>query len=213
MPKERVDTILFDLDGTLVDSRKDIVAAVNHTLREMGREEKPFELVVSYIGTGSTDLVRKALEDDSDEAVSEGLSIFTRYFGEHFADNTRLFPNVRETLSHFGDKRMMLVTNRRTELTRSTLDKFGLSGFFSEIRGGDDDACLKPTGCPITKVLSGAGEKAIMVGDMDLDILSGKEAGTLTCGVTYGLGSRKDLRKAGADFVIDDILELKDIIE
>lgn len=217
MPEaNRVDVILFDLDGTLVDSREDIVSAVDHTLQQLGLDKKSFEEIVSYIGTGVTDLIRQAVGEENKDAIDKGVDIFTDYFGEHYADKSVLFPHVHEVLEHFKDKRSMVATNRRTSMTKATLRKFGIEKYFCKLIGGDDDDCLKPSSCPVDKALSGninEGEKAIMVGDMALDVMAGKEAGILTCGVTYGIGKRDDLEKAGPDHLIDDLIQLKDIVK
>ncbi|MBD3296029.1 MAG: HAD hydrolase-like protein [Candidatus Omnitrophica bacterium] len=167
------------------------------------------------MGTGVRDLIRKSLGDPVDMRLLErGIEIYSRRFSEHFADNTTIYPNVKKVLDHFRDKTMVVTTNRRTVLTEGTLDKFGISGYFDRVIGGDDDDCLKPSACPLKKAL---GEhdpaRAILVGDMDLDIRSGKEAGMITCAVTYGIGSREDLERARPRHFIDDIIQLIDIIE
>jgi phosphoglycolate phosphatase len=110
----------------------------------------------------------------------------------------------------------LIVTNRRTELTEDTLKRIKIDLYFDKIIGGDDDNCLKPSPCPIEKGLSGfvvENEKVLMVGDMDLDILAGKRAGVYTCAVTYGIGTRKDIEKVKPDYLIDNIIQLKGLIE
>ncbi|MBD3296895.1 MAG: HAD hydrolase-like protein, partial [Candidatus Omnitrophica bacterium] len=137
---DKVHTICFDLDGTLVDSSRDIVDSVNYTLKELGRHERPFQEIHDHIGTGVRDLIRKSLGDPVDMRLLErGIEIYSRWFSEHFADNTTIYPNVKKVLDHFSDKTMVVTTNRRTVLTEGTLDKFGISGYFDRVIGGDDD--------------------------------------------------------------------------
>jgi len=211
-----IDAIFFDLDGTLVDSREDIVTAVNYTLKEAGVPEKSYEEIISYVGTGVKDLIVKSLGSGYELLVNRCVEIFTEYFREHYADNSRLYPNVEEVLDFYKSKKMIVVTNRRTEMTEGTLKKLGIDQYFQKIVGGDNDDCLKPSACPIEKALSevvSADEKSLMVGDMDLDVLAGKKAGIYTCAVTYGIGDKEDLEKADPDYLIDDMIKLKDLID
>lgn len=213
---EHIDAIFFDLDGTLVDSREDIITAVNYTLEEAGVPKKSNEEIISYIGTGVEDLIVKSLGQEYKLFVDRYVEIFTDYFGKHYADKSKLYPHVKEVLELYRQKKLSIVTNRRTELTEGTLEKFGIKQYFQKIIGGDDDNCLKPSACPIEKALSevvSGEEKSLMVGDMDLDVKAGKEAGIYTCAVTYGIGDKADLEKAEPDYLIDDMIKLKDFIE
>lgn len=210
-----IDVIFFDLDGTLVDSSEDIVTAVNHALKEAGLPERSKEEIITYIGTGVKDLIAKSVGSEDGPLVDKCVETFTDYFGKHYADKSRLYPDVKEVLEFYKHKKMVIVTNRRTELTKDTLKKFEINRYFNKIIGGDDDKCLKPSPCPIQKGVSevvGENEKALMVGDMDLDVLAGKRAGLYTCAVTYGIGSRKDVEKAEPDYLINNIIQLKDLI-
>lgn len=211
-----IDLLIFDVDGTLIDSRKDIVKAVNYTLRKLGLKEKSFDQVVSYIGTGMRDLMRRSLEEENLHLIEKGLSIFRDFYSAHSADETKPYPNVIETLEYFKDKTKAVVTNRDRQFAELTLRIMGLDKYFKMIVGGDDERCIKPMACPLDNILrefSTDKKKAVIIGDMDLDIITGKNAGALTCGVTYGIGRREDILKAEPDFVIDDLSELKNIIK
>jgi len=210
-----IDTIIFDVDGTLVDSRKDIIKAVNLTLRKLELPEKPPELIVSYIGLGIRDLLRKSLGEQKSHFVDEAFKIFNEYFARHSADESRLYPHVKETLDYFRNKRKVVITNRNRESAEITLRKLGIKNYFEEIFGGDDENCIKPSACPLDRVSSRLEmdkTKTVMVGDMDVDIKAGKEFSIKTCWVTYGLGKREDIEKIEPDYIIDDIMELKNII-
>lgn len=212
---KKVDIIFFDLDGTLIDARRAIVHAVNATLKELRLKEKSFREIVSYIGTGVGDLIRQAVGVTNEKHVAHGVDLFERSFRTLSCSEARLYPHVHEVLEHFKSKNIFIVTNRTEAMARLSLRAFDIERYCKKIIGGDDEHCLKPSACPINKALAyfiDNKRQAIMVGDMDLDIFAGKEAGILTCAVTYGIGTRKDIESAHPDFIIDDIAELKRIV-
>jgi len=211
-----IEIIIFDLDGTLVDSREDIANAVNFTLKQIGLKEKSISKISSYIGTGIEELIRKSLGKKQEALLKRALSIFIEYYRKHSTDNTVLYPNVKEILECFRSKRKTIVTNRNYEFALLTLKTLSIYDYFEDIVGGDDICCLKPSSCPLDRSmgrLNADKEKAIIVGDMDIDIVAGKRAGIITCGVTYGIGKKEDIIKAKPDFIIDDIIDLKKIID
>jgi len=210
-----IDLIIFDLDGTLVDSREDMANAVNFTLKQIGLREKNISEISSYIGKGIEDLIRGSLGNKQEALLKRALSIFVEYYRKHSTDTTVLYPNVKEILEYFKNKRKTIVTNRNYEFALTTLNKLGIRDYFEDIVGGDDIGCMKPSSCPLDRSmgrLNADKEKAIIVGDMDIDIVAGKKAGIITCGVTYGMGKKEDIIKAKPDFIIDDIIDLNKII-
>jgi len=212
---KKIDLLIFDLDGTLVDSKEDIVNAVNFTLRQLGLDEKPYNKIASFIGTGVNDLIRKAIGEKKKNLFDEGVLIFEDYYKKQSAAKSKLYPHVEDILKHFKDKPMFVVTNRKRDMAQATLNSLKIGKYFKDIIGGDDESCLKPSVCSIDKVLkcNKNNKRSMIVGDMDLDVLSGKKAGILTCAVTYGIGKKEDIVKAEPDYIIDDIVELKDIIK
>lgn len=211
-----IDLIIFDLDGTLVDSRRDIATAVNFTLKNFGLKEKSRKEITSYIGRGVRDLVRKSLGAKKETLLEKALFVFEDYYRKHFADKSVLYPNVKEALEHFKNKKKVVITNRNHEFALLTLKALGIYEYFEHIAGGDDINCAKPSPCPLDKIiaeLSVDKEKTIIVGDMDIDVLAGKGARITTCAVSYGIGKKENIIKAKPDFIIDDISKLKDIIE
>ena len=210
-----VDLIIFDLDGSLIDSRKDIVNAVNFTLREVGLGQKSTSEISSYIGRGVEDLVKKSLGRRQD-LLKKALDILEEYYRKHSTDNSILYPGVKEVLEYFKTKRKIIITNRNYEFAMLTLRAIGINDYFEDIIGGDDIGCMKPSSCPLDKTIYRLDinkQKVIIVGDMDIDILAGKSAGIITCAVTYGIGKIEDIQKAKPDYTIDNILKLKDIIK
>jgi len=213
--KISLNALFFDLDGTLVDSRTDIANAINFTLRRFGRKERSIQEVSGYIGRGVADLVRQSLGAESDDIFKEALSVFRAYFRGHATDTTILYPHVKDILDYFTAKRKFIVTNRDTAIARSTLSALGIGRYFIDVVGGDDAECMKPSSCPLDAVFGKFDLKrkeTMIVGDMDVDVLAGKNAGIATCAVTYGIGKKEDIIKAHPDYIIDDLLTLQEII-
>ena len=215
-----ISVIFFDVDGTLVDSRKDIVKAINYTLRRLGLPRKPAREIVSYVGTGVRDLVEKSLRNGKAARVDKAVKIFSAYYTKHSADFSKLYPHVKEILVYLKDKRKFILTNRYKDFADATLRELEIRRYFEDIIGGDDEDCKKPSACVLEKVLSKLKidrRKAMIVGDMAIDIETGKNSGVKTCWVTYGLGRRKDFPARGKarlkpDYIIDDLIELEGII-
>ena len=208
--------LIFDLDGTLIDSKRDIITAVNFTLRNLNLKEKTSEEIISYIGNGVRDLLNKSLYPRNENLLEKGLAIFEDYFAEHSLDETVLHPHVEEILEYFKDKILLVVTNRTKRMSEIALRGLEIIGYFKDIIGGDDETCLKPSACPLEKAFSrfiSNRQKSMIIGDMALDVLAGKNAGILTCAVTYGIGRKEDILKAEPDYIIDDIVKLKEIIK
>lgn len=216
MKRPLIELIIFDLDGTLVDSRKDIIGSINFTLKSVGLKEKNGPLIISYVGDGVEALMRRSIGEDKDGLFEKALSIFKEYYGRHCADNAILYSGVSETLAHFSGKKKIIITNRGLKSAVCILKALNIYDYFNKIAGGDDIRCMKPNPCPLDNALARFKihdkNKAMMVGDMDIDVLAGKNAGILTCAAAYGFGSREDIIKANPDYIIDSIPELKAII-
>ena len=211
-----VDAIFFDLDGTLVDARIDIVNAMNYTLARLGYEEKGFEEIVSYVGTGVSDLISKSLGNRDGALVDKGVRIYEDRYLKHPADEAVLYPHALDILEYFSNKRKFILTNRYVRLADAVLKKMGIQKYFEDIIGGDDENCLKPSACVLDNALNKYKvdkTKAIMIGDMAVDVMAGKNSGVATCWVTYGLGTPAEVKDTKPDYIINDIGELKKIIK
>lgn len=213
--KRGVELIIFDLDGTLIDSRIDIANSVNHTLKRLGLNPLDEKIITSYVGDGVRKLVERVLMPSNAHLFDKGLTVFLEYYSEHLLDNTFFFPGVIETLRFFSHKKMAVISNKLENLSIKTLKGLGVDRYFKSILGGDSLEKKKPNPEPVLKVLDALNikkEKAIIVGDSPLDIEAGKSAGILTCGVTYGFKEKDEIVKAGPDFIIDSLPALKEII-
>lgn len=212
-----IDTIFFDVDGTLVDSRKDIANAMNHALSSLGFRTLTQDDIIMHVGNGVKDLVRNCMVSCKDETViQKGADLYWEHFMAHAIDETVLYPNAKETLDYFKGKRKLILTNRYKDFAEATLKGLGIMHYFEEVIGGDDETCLKPCAGILDRMASKEKidkTKALIVGDMDVDILTGKNAGVKTCWVTYGLGRIEQIRDLKPDYIIDDLIELKEIIK
>ncbi|MFQ5776794.1 MAG: HAD-IA family hydrolase [Terriglobia bacterium] len=214
---KRLRLFLFDLDGTLIDSKLDLVLAVNATCKQFGFRVLPHEEVCSYIGQGAPLLIRRALGHTEDDAlVEEAVEFFLCYYREHMLDNTVPYPGVREgleRLSH-GQRILTVLTNKPERFSRLILEGLGLVGYFRLVYGGNSFERKKPDPMGAEAILRETGstrEQALLVGDSEIDVLTARNAGVHVCGVSYGLGSDL-LDDAALDLRIDNLTELADFV-
>lgn len=203
--------LVFDLDGTLVDSKEDIANAVNVALESFDLPPLPNPVIYSYVGDGASALILRALPPEKADLLPEVLDRFLAYYQRHLLDTTRAYPGVVEALRKWaGIYRMAVLTNKGVAMTQEILSGLSLDGYFFEVRGGDSFGTKKPDPEGLLHILREAGvdaQEAIMVGDSRNDVLAGKAAGALTCGVTYGLGA-SGFADHSPDFTVDRFPDL-----
>jgi phosphoglycolate phosphatase len=200
----RVDLLIFDLDGTLVDSRQDLAAAVNQTLAFFNLPPLSTEMVVKYVGDGVNKLLERSLADPEPARVEEAVKIFREYYSQHLLDHSDLYPGVRQALSRLVGRQMAVVTNKPTEFSERILQGLGVREFFSLVLGGDAVSEMKPSPAPIVEVLERLEinkDAAVMIGDSRGDIVAGREAGVWTCWVSWGFRTREEVEGIQPDFV------------
>ena len=215
-----IQLLIFDLDGTLIDSRLDLIHSVNAMLRHIGRPELPGEVIFTYVGDGAPTLVRRALGEPDDEGtVKRALDYFLAYYREHKLDHTTVYAGVHETLaairrSHNGHpRRMAVLSNKPVNPSRAIVEALGLGEFFTQVYGGNSFTTKKPDPAGAQKLLEEFGcrpEYAVMVGDSSNDVLTGHNAGLWTCGVTYGFAP-ESLDQTPPDVLVDTPQELADL--
>ena len=216
-----IQLVIFDLDGTLIDSRLDLVHSVNAALRHIGRPELPDDVIASYVGDGAPILIQRALGGEAvDEAiVRKGLEFFLSYYREHKLDHTTVYPGIAEALaaiqrsSNGSPRKMAVLSNKPVNPSRAIVEALGLGSFFSQVYGGNSFATKKPDPQGARKLLeeSGVGpEQAVIVGDSHVDIETGRNAGLWTVGVSYGFAPHT-LRDAIPDLSIDIPQELEEV--
>jgi phosphoglycolate phosphatase len=210
-----VRALLFDLDGTLIDSKRDLVQSVNTTLREMARPELPQDLVASYVGSGAPVLISRALgEGASAEEHQRALQFFLAHYDEHKLEFTRAYPGVRETLRQLRDVPMVVLTNKPVNISVRILEGLKLAQFFRGIYGGNSFATKKPDPLGANTILKELGIPAAqcaMVGDSEVDVQTARNAGMISAIVNFGFGTH-DRSLHPADFYLDDMKELLPLI-
>lgn len=209
-----VRALLMDLDGTLVDSKMDLVTSVNAMLRKMSRAPLPIDLVASYVGHGAPKLIASALGPQATESEREaGLQLFLEHYQTHKLDATRAYPGVPEALAALAGCPMAVLTNKPAQMSVDILQGLGLADYFRSIRGGDSFERKKPDpagALSILRELDITPQDSAMVGDSDVDIQTARNAGMLAIGVKYGFG-RHDPNLHPADIYVDSLTELVEL--
>jgi phosphoglycolate phosphatase len=212
-----MNLLIFDLDGTLADSKLDLVHSVNAARGLMDLPPISDHLVSSYVGNGAPILMRRALGPEASEAdVARGLEFFLTYYRAHMLDNTRLYPGVKEALDRLRDAgvKMAVLTNKPVRFSRSIVEGLGLKQHFFQIYGGNSFEQKKPDPIGIETLLGESGlarERTIMVGDSGVDVQTARNAKVQACGVSWGL-QPESFVEYPPDFVVDDMGELVDYV-
>ncbi len=209
--------VIFDLDGTLVDSKLDLVHSVNATRELMKLPPISDELVASYVGNGAPILIRRVLGPSaSEEDIQRALEYFLAYYREHMLDNTRLYPGVRNALDSLleAGAKMAVLTNKPVRFSRSLVEGLGLAGHFFQVYGGNSFEQKKPHPIGVEALLEESGlgrDRTIMVGDSAVDIRTARNAGVKSCGVSYGFQPGGFLEDP-PDILVDNLIQLADYV-
>lgn len=208
-----IGLLIFDLDGTLVNTLEDIAGSVNHALGGLGYGPIALEAVRQYVGDGIAVLMQRALNGRTDR-LDEAVSIYKEHHRRNLVARSTLYPSVSETLEHFKSLPMAVISNKAVEFIGPLLDRLGIGRYFTTIIGADSGLPLKPAPDALLRIMATLGvprERTVIVGDGTTDVRAGKAARVITCAVTYGFRSEDELRRAGPDFIIDQIAALKDL--
>jgi phosphoglycolate phosphatase len=216
IPLEKIKLLLFDLDGTLIDSEKDLAASVNAMLRHFGRKELPLEVIDTYIGDGAPMLIRRALGDPAHAAVvQEALNYFLLHYREHKLDTTLPYAGVPEALQQAAQfnghrREMAVLTNKPVRASRDIIAGLGLSQYFFQTYGGNSFETKKPDPFGAQTLMGEAGaqpDETIMIGDSQVDVLTARNGGLWSIGVTYGFAPHT-LQRTLPDILVDTTAEL-----
>ncbi|HFA47658.1 MAG TPA: HAD family hydrolase [Bacteroidetes bacterium] len=211
---KNIELIIFDLDGTLVNSQFDLADAVNYALKNMGRPLIEYEQVPDMVGSGVRKLLELALGDFTDIELGEARKLFDLYYSKNYTNKTACYSGVPETLRYFNKKKKAVYSNKIHAYTVEIISGLGLSQYFDIIMGARPELYLpKPSPEGVLYILNKLNiqpENAIMVGDSTHDIHAAQAAGLRTCAVSYGYRPLPVLEKAKPDFLIDRMEELKD---
>lgn len=212
------DLLVFDLDGTLIDSTLDLALSVNATRVQEGLAPLSTARISSYVGNGAEMLIRRSLGSGATaESVRRGLRFFLMYYREHMLDNTRLYPGVREALEAWqaAGIGMAVLTNKPERFSADLIAGLGLGNMFARIYGGNSFATKKPDPYGlrvIMRELDGGPETTLMIGDSSVDVFTARNAGIACAGVTYGIRP-EDFETARPDILVGDMRELVHCLE
>jgi phosphoglycolate phosphatase len=210
-----VRALIFDLDGTLIDSKLDLILSVNAMLRQLGRRELPEETISGYIGRGAPILVAQALGPGASEGeCKQALEFFLSYYKAHKMDNTSLYPGVAEALDRLGDMPMAVLTNKPVRISVRILDALGLAEKFRAVYGGNSFETKKPDPLgahTILRELKTAPNQAMLIGDSEIDVQTARNAGTLAAIVNYGFGAHNRATYP-ADVYLDRLTDLVSLL-
>jgi phosphoglycolate phosphatase len=209
---------LFDLDGTLIDSRADLAFSLNLALERLDLSRLPESRIIGFVGEGVQILMRRSLRESTghepeDSLIKKGTTLFREEYGKHLLDRTRLYPNVIEALDRLAWATLAVVSNKPEGFSRRILEEFDLAKRFITILGGDSTQNPKPHPEPLLRVMNmckAIPSETVMVGDSATDIKAGKAAGTITCGVQGGFRPVEQLKEAGCDLILENLLKLSD---
>jgi phosphoglycolate phosphatase len=210
------DLLIFDLDGTLADSERDLADSVNATRAWRGLDPLPIETVASYVGNGAPVLIKRTFPEANDADLARLLRYFLDYYREHMLDATVLYPGVKEALDRLHEAHipMAVLTNKPVRFSMKLIEGLGLEMHFFRVYGGNsfEEKKPHPRGIDLLVAESGAErERTVMVGDSAVDIRTARNANVKACGVSWGF-QPETFVESPPDFVIDDMRELVPLV-
>jgi phosphoglycolate phosphatase len=217
----RIRLLVFDLDGTLIDSRLDLIHSVNAMLQHIGRPALEGDVIASYVGDGAPALVRRAIGNTDDEALFRAaMEYFLGYYRIHKLDHTTVYAGIAEALASLADstngvrRQMAVLSNKPVNPSRDIVQALGLGDFFVRVYGGNSFTTKKPDPLGVRTILQETGiaaDEALIIGDSSIDVLTGRNAGLWTCGVTYGFAPHS-LEEVPPDVLIESPGELGELL-
>jgi phosphoglycolate phosphatase len=203
--------ILYDLDGTLADTRQDIINSVRYALQILKGPDLTDDEIKNCVGTGLHALIRQAFRTTDEKTADRGSKLYREHYKKHMLDHTKLYPGALEFLEHFKDRKQAVITNKPNPFSSQILEALGVAHFFIAILAGDNGLPFKPDPAAIrhlieeTKVTEA---EVIFVGDSPIDIQSARNAGVEIVTLSHGFASEAALREAGPDHIVRDFAEL-----
>jgi phosphoglycolate phosphatase len=212
----KIRTVLFDLDGTLVDSRVDLASAVHFALKATGQPHQPDENIIPHVGNGLRVLLSEVLGPVEEDVLTTAIAAFEAFYDLHCVKNTVLYENVLDCLKELHENIILgVVTNKPVRFAEKIIRGLNFNNFISVIVGGDSLPERKPHPAPLLKAVTdveGSADTTLIVGDGAQDIMAGQAAGVRTCIARYGYGYKPDFLDLKPDYYIDDFREIKEIV-
>jgi phosphoglycolate phosphatase len=211
--KTPIDLMIFDLDGTLIESKWDIALSVNLTLKELGLPVRSQDEIFGFVGDGVKRLLRLSVGEENLERYEEALKVFRGHYLSHCLDCTKFYPGIETALAHFTAKKKAVATNKSLEYTRKILAGLG-AHHFAYVVGGDNGYGLKPDPGMLIKImemLNVSKDRTVLIGDSTNDINAGHSAGIKVCAVGYGMGNRERMAACRPEWFIEKPEDLIDL--
>lgn len=203
--------IFYDLDGTLVNTERDIAQAVNHMLAHLGANPLSSEVIRRFVGRGLLDLVAYSLETDDPVLLERGTKLFEDYYREHLADFSVLYPGAQELLAYFSDRKQAVLTNKPNPFAQELLAALGVADRFIEVLAGGSGYPKKPDPAGMLAFMDQHGisrTEALFIGDSLIDVETGRNGGVQTVVITHGFSDEAELREGSPDLLVHDFQEL-----
>ena len=203
--------IVYDLDGTLVDTGEDIAQAVNHMLARLSTAPLSLEEIRQYVGRGLHDLIGRCLKTDDPARVEQGVRLFGDYYADHLADHSTLYPGVRDVLEHFKTRAQAVLTNKPHPHAQDLLRALGIADYFLAVLPGGTDYPKKPHPAALQALMGQARvqpAETLLIGDSTIDVATGRSAGVFTVIVSQGFEDPRQLQASSPDVVVRDFEEL-----
>ena len=204
--------ILYDLDGTLVDTRRDIINSVRHALKTLGGPELTDDEIKDCVGTGLHALIKQAFRTEDEKLADRGSKLYREHYKKHMLDHTHLYAGAREFLEHFKDRKQAVITNKPNPYSSQILEALGVASYFIAILAGDNDLPFKPDPAAICHLMEETGvtvEEVLFVGDSPIDVQAARNAGVEVVTLSHGFASEATLREAKPDHIVRDFAELR----
>lgn len=214
MNKRKISLIVYDFDGTLVDTLFDIADAVNLSLNELGLRTLSRETIRKYVGRGVERLMEQSISDTGCSDLPRAVELFRKHYSQNLMNHTRFYPSGREILDYFSNKKQAICSNKPEDFVRRILESLNSLECFDAILGGDSLQSKKPDPEGLLQLLDRfecSPEQVVLVGDSPVDIETGKRAGVYTCVVSFGLGDPEEIALANPDCSIDHLSQLEDL--
>jgi phosphoglycolate phosphatase len=207
----RKKLILYDLDGTLVDTGRDIAQAMNHLLRQLKRPPLAPREIIRAVGIGVRELASRCLKTDDPKTLDKAVAIYRAYYAEHLLDKSSPYPGVLEALEFFKERKQVVLTNKPNPYSRQILEGLGLSSYFAQIIAGDAEYPRKPDPTAILSLMKkwdARAKETLFIGDGPVDVEAGRNAGVDTVIVDHGFSDEKELAASGPALVVENFKAL-----